>query len=90
MISTIIFGIFTFGWLGASPVSGLTAAGAVARYLISLAPLAGRGFPQIWVLAKLVEALQMLEQQYAEKHKLAHAREFVTNHDRDLMSRLDD
>jgi hypothetical protein len=38
----------------------------------------------------LIEALQMLEQQYAEKHKLAHAREFVTNHDRDLMSRLDD
>jgi hypothetical protein len=38
----------------------------------------------------LIEAFKMLEQQHAEKRKLAQAREFVTNHDRDLMSRLDD
>jgi hypothetical protein len=57
MISTIIFGIFTFGWLGASPVSGLCAAGAIARFGFSLAPLGAHRFPQIWVLAKFVEAL---------------------------------
>lgn len=38
----------------------------------------------------ILEALQMVAQQHADKPGLARAREFVANHDRGLMSRLDD